>query len=86
MIYSAKQHLFLVVFELSGANGVVHEIVLYWEQTDIQSVNTKGTSVKGSSFLSAFELLVFFLLLIFSLILQVEMQLFWALVKTTMLF
>ncbi|XP_042389919.1 uncharacterized protein LOC121981456 [Zingiber officinale] len=47
MIYSAKQHLFLVVFELSAANGVVHEVVLYWEQTDIQSINTKGTSVKG---------------------------------------
>ncbi|WOL05680.1 hypothetical protein Cni_G14409 [Canna indica] len=47
MIYSSKQHLFLVVFELSGANGVVHEVVLYWEQTDLQSVNTKGTSVRG---------------------------------------
>lgn len=47
MIYSSKQHLFLVVFELSGANGVIHEVVLYWEQTDPNSVNTKGTSLKG---------------------------------------
>lgn len=48
MIYSSKQHLFLVVFELSGANGSsIHEVVLYWEQTDPQSVNTRGTSVKG---------------------------------------
>ncbi|KAG2547519.1 hypothetical protein PVAP13_9KG105820 [Panicum virgatum] len=47
MSYSPKQHLFLVVFELSGANGVVHEVVLYWEQTDLQTVNSKGSSIKG---------------------------------------
>lgn len=47
MLYSSRQHLFLVVFELSGASGVVHEVVLYWEQTDLQSVNNKGSSVKG---------------------------------------
>lgn len=47
MLYSSKQHLFLVVFELSGVNGVLHEVVLYWEQTDLQSVNSKGSSVKG---------------------------------------
>jgi hypothetical protein len=49
MSYSPKQHLFLVVFELSGPNGVVHEVVLYWEQTDLQTVNSKGSSIKGSS-------------------------------------
>ncbi|XP_039134909.1 uncharacterized protein LOC120272211 isoform X1 [Dioscorea cayenensis subsp. rotundata] len=47
ILYSSKQHLFLVVFELSGATGVVHEVVLYWEQTDQQSVNNKGSSLKG---------------------------------------
>uniref|UniRef100_A0A0D9XDK2 Uncharacterized protein n=1 Tax=Leersia perrieri TaxID=77586 RepID=A0A0D9XDK2_9ORYZ len=45
--YSPKQHMFLVVFELSGPNGVAHEVVLYWEQTDLQTVNSKGSSVKG---------------------------------------
>ncbi|KAL6861400.1 hypothetical protein ACP4OV_017100 [Aristida adscensionis] len=47
MSYSPKQHLFLVVFELSGPNGVVHEVVLYWEQTDLQTVNSKGSSIRG---------------------------------------
>lgn len=47
MSYSPKQHLFLVVFELSGTNGVVHEVVLYWEQTDLQTVNSKGSSIRG---------------------------------------
>lgn len=56
MLYSSKQHLFLVVFELSAPNGVVHEVVLYWEQTDLQSVNSRGSSVKGFHLpLSAFE-------------------------------
>lgn len=45
--YSPKQHMFLVVFELSGPNGVAHEVVLYWEQTDLQTVNSKGSSIKG---------------------------------------
>ncbi|OEL35932.1 hypothetical protein BAE44_0003049 [Dichanthelium oligosanthes] len=45
--YSPKQHLFLVVFELSGPNGVLHEVVLYWEQTDLQTVNSKGSSIRG---------------------------------------
>lgn len=45
--YSPKQHMFLVVFELSGTTGVVHEVVLYWEQTDLQTVNTKGNSIRG---------------------------------------
>lgn len=47
MLYSSKQHFFLVVFELSGASGVLHEVVLYWEQTDPHSVNNKGSSIKG---------------------------------------
>uniref|UniRef100_R7W694 Transducin/WD40 repeat-like superfamily protein n=1 Tax=Aegilops tauschii TaxID=37682 RepID=R7W694_AEGTA len=45
--YSPKQHMFLVVFELSGPIGVTHEVVLYWEQTDLQTVNSKGSSIKG---------------------------------------
>uniref|UniRef100_A0A0E0IJD3 Uncharacterized protein n=1 Tax=Oryza nivara TaxID=4536 RepID=A0A0E0IJD3_ORYNI len=47
IVYSPKQHMFLVVFELSGPNGVAHEVVLYWEQTDLQTVNSKGSSIKG---------------------------------------
>ncbi|XP_072994208.1 uncharacterized protein [Typha latifolia] len=47
MLYSSKQHFFLVVFELSGPSGLLHEVVLYWEQTDLQSVNSKGSSIKG---------------------------------------
>jgi hypothetical protein len=26
---------------------VAHEVVLYWEQTDLQAVNSKGSSIKG---------------------------------------
>ncbi|XP_077212659.1 transducin/WD40 repeat-like superfamily protein [Tasmannia lanceolata] len=44
MLYSSKQHLFLVVFEL---NGVTNEVVLYREQTDLQSSNTKGSTIRG---------------------------------------
>uniref|UniRef100_A0A1D1ZC59 Syntaxin-binding protein 5 n=1 Tax=Anthurium amnicola TaxID=1678845 RepID=A0A1D1ZC59_9ARAE len=47
MLYSSKQHLFLVVFEISGANGSIHEVILYYEQTDPQAVNSKGSTVKG---------------------------------------
>ncbi|KAK1313084.1 hypothetical protein QJS10_CPA06g02118 [Acorus calamus] len=47
MLYSSKQHIFLVSFELSGTNGTTHEVVLYWEQTDSQSVNNKGNTIKG---------------------------------------
>lgn len=42
--------MFLVVFELSGPSGVAHEVVLYWEQTDLQTVNSKGSSIKGFPF------------------------------------
>ncbi|XP_042488927.1 uncharacterized protein LOC122069057 isoform X2 [Macadamia integrifolia] len=44
MVYSAKQHLFLVVFEFSGATN---EVVLYWEQTDFQAVHSNGSTIKG---------------------------------------
>ncbi|KAK9285531.1 hypothetical protein L1049_024726 [Liquidambar formosana] len=44
MFYSKKQHLFLVVYEFSGATN---EVVLYWETTDFQSANIKGSTVKG---------------------------------------
>lgn len=47
MLYSSKQHLFFIIFELIGANGSLHEVVVHWEPTDIQLPNNKGGSVKG---------------------------------------
>ncbi|KAF8410020.1 hypothetical protein HHK36_002540 [Tetracentron sinense] len=44
MLYSTKQHLFLVVFEFSGATN---EVVLHWEKTDFQIAIGKGSTVKG---------------------------------------
>ncbi|KAF6150785.1 hypothetical protein GIB67_020868 [Kingdonia uniflora] len=44
MLYSTKQHLFLVVFEFVGA---INEVVVYWEKTDSQSVNIKESTIKG---------------------------------------
>lgn len=44
LLYSSKQHLFLVVFEL---NGVTNEVVVYREQTDFQPAANKGSTVKG---------------------------------------
>ncbi|XP_010268740.1 PREDICTED: uncharacterized protein LOC104605601 isoform X2 [Nelumbo nucifera] len=44
LLYSTKQHLFLVVFKFSGATS---EVVLYWEKTDFQLANSKGSTIKG---------------------------------------
>ncbi|KAG9450862.1 hypothetical protein H6P81_010827 [Aristolochia fimbriata] len=44
MLYSPKQNLFLVVF---GFGPTYNEIVFYREQTDAQSVNSKGSTLKG---------------------------------------
>ncbi|KAA8531720.1 hypothetical protein F0562_006562 [Nyssa sinensis] len=44
MLYSKKKHIFLVVYEFSGA---MNEVVLYWENTDSQSANSKASTVKG---------------------------------------
>ncbi|KAF9678466.1 hypothetical protein SADUNF_Sadunf07G0037900 [Salix dunnii] len=44
MVYSVKQHLFLVVYEFSGS---ANEVVLYWENTDTQPANNKGSTIKG---------------------------------------
>ncbi|CAN4079635.1 unnamed protein product [Withania somnifera] len=44
IIYGKKQHLFLIVYEFSGATN---EVVLYWENTDPQLANSKGTTIKG---------------------------------------
>ncbi|RDX86867.1 hypothetical protein CR513_31746 [Mucuna pruriens] len=44
LIYSKKQHLFLVVYEFSGTTN---EVVLYWENTDGKTANTKSSTVKG---------------------------------------
>lgn len=42
--YSNKQHLFLVVYEFSGTTN---EVVLYRENTDSRSANSKASTVKG---------------------------------------
>lgn len=57
MLYSSKQHLFLVVFELIGTTGSLHEVIIYWEPTDIQSSNNKGSLIKGFSFSLFLQLL-----------------------------
>ncbi|KAH7851414.1 hypothetical protein Vadar_011283 [Vaccinium darrowii] len=44
LVYSNKQHLFLVVYEFSGATN---EVVLYWENTNSQSANSKASTMKG---------------------------------------
>lgn len=44
MVYSIKQHLFLVVYEFSGS---ANEVVLYWENTNAQPANNKGSTIKG---------------------------------------
>ncbi|CAK7337638.1 unnamed protein product [Dovyalis caffra] len=44
MVYSKKQRLFLVVYEFSGSTN---EVVLYWENTDTQPANNKGSTIKG---------------------------------------
>ncbi|KAJ8764503.1 hypothetical protein K2173_006243 [Erythroxylum novogranatense] len=44
IVYSKKQHLFLVVYEFSGSTN---EVVLYWENTDSQHANSKGSTIKG---------------------------------------
>ncbi|KAL8473143.1 hypothetical protein ACS0TY_030106 [Phlomoides rotata] len=46
IIYSKKQHIFLVAYELSGGTAT-NEVVLYWENTDPQFANSKVTTVKG---------------------------------------
>lgn len=46
LVYSNKQHLFLVVYEFSGATN---EVVLYWENTNSQSANSKASTMKGLS-------------------------------------
>ena len=44
IVHSRKQRLFLVTFEFSGATN---EVVLYWENTDSLTANSKCTTVKG---------------------------------------
>ncbi|KAF9622667.1 hypothetical protein IFM89_032588 [Coptis chinensis] len=44
MFYSVKQHLFLIVFEFSGGPN---EVVVYWENTNSEKVNSKEITVKG---------------------------------------
>lgn len=44
IIHSKKKGLFLVTYEFSGATN---EVVLYWENTDSPTANSKCTTVKG---------------------------------------
>ncbi|XP_047315522.1 uncharacterized protein LOC124919343 [Impatiens glandulifera] len=44
LFHSTKQHLFLAVYEFSGATN---EVVLYWENTDNQVANSKARTLKG---------------------------------------
>lgn len=46
LIHSKKQRLFLVVYEFSSSTN---EVVLYWENTDVQTGNSKSSTVKGIS-------------------------------------
>jgi hypothetical protein len=62
MLYSKKQHLFLVVYEFGSATN---EVVLYWENNDSLTANSKYSTVKG---LPVFET-PFFLLLFLKIIL-----------------
>lgn len=39
--------MFLVVFEIKNGNSFEQEVVIYWEQTDVQSVNSKLAKLKG---------------------------------------
>lgn len=57
MVYSKKQHMFLVVYEFSGS---ANEVVVYRENTEFQTANSKCTTVKG---LFGSEILNFSLLL-----------------------
>lgn len=44
MVYSKKQHMFLVAYEFSGS---ANEVVVYRENTEFQMANSKCTTVKG---------------------------------------
>lgn len=44
LIYSKKQHIFLIVYELTGGTN---EVVMYWENTNPQLANSKVNTVKG---------------------------------------
>jgi hypothetical protein len=44
MLYSKKQHIFLVVYEFGGATN---EVVLYWENVDPLTANSKNSTIKG---------------------------------------
>ncbi|XP_045814148.1 uncharacterized protein LOC123907814 [Trifolium pratense] len=44
LTYSKKQHLFLVAYEFSGMTS---EVVLYRENTAVETVNSKSSTIKG---------------------------------------
>lgn len=51
ILYSKRQHLFLVVYEF---NNATNEVIFYWENTDSQTGNSKSSTVKGLSMLYVF--------------------------------
>lgn len=55
MLYSKRYHLFLVVYEFSNAAS---EVVLYWENANSQTANSKSSTMKG--------LAMFFMFFVFS--------------------
>lgn len=71
MVYSKKQNIFLVVYEFSGATN---EVVLYWENTDSLTGNSKSNTVKGFSLFGTFFLKCFSKLYTFHLCNQVTIQ------------
>ncbi|KAL9268349.1 hypothetical protein AKJ16_DCAP17999 [Drosera capensis] len=50
VLYSKKQHLFLVVYEFDGS---LNEVNFYWETTASHAANAKRTTVKGMASLTA---------------------------------
>nr|KYP62616.1 hypothetical protein KK1_017157 [Cajanus cajan] len=44
LVHSKKQRFFLAVYEFSGTTN---EVVVYWENTDTQTANSKSNTVKG---------------------------------------
>lgn len=75
MLYSKKQHIFLVVYEFGGATN---EVVLYWENIDSPTANSKNSTVKGLPVFgtSFFPLLFLKIILVFHLCNQVIFKIY----------
>lgn len=70
MVYSKKQHIFLVVYEFGGGTN---EVVLYLENIDTPTANSKCSTVKGLPVFGTpfFPLLFLIIILIFHICNQV---------------